>query len=108
MGVHTVIPRQAADGVARSDATPSNSAQNRSLYKARVPIYPKEVDGVYRHIKWAMMAVTLSIYYLVPWLRLHRGAGAPSQAVLVDLDHQRLYFFFLEIWPQEVGRHKCS
>lgn len=102
MGVHTVIPRQAADGVARSDATPSNSAQNRSLYKARVPIYPKEVDGVYRHIKWAMMAVTLSIYYLVPWLRWHRGAGAPSQAVLVDLDHQRLYFFFLEIWPQEV------
>ena len=49
-----------------------------------------------------MMAVTLGIYYLVPWLRWDRGAGAPHQAVLVDLAHERFYFFFIEIWPQEV------
>ena len=49
-----------------------------------------------------MMAFTLSIYYLVPWLRWDRGPDAPHQAVLVDLAHQRLYFFFIEIWPQEV------
>ncbi len=80
----------------------SNSAANRKLYKSRVPIYPKEVDGRFRHIKWAMMAFTLSIYYLVPWLRWDRGPSAPHQAVLVDLAHERLYFFFIEIWPQEV------
>jgi cytochrome c oxidase accessory protein FixG len=109
---HTVIPPassstvsasgMAADGVARSDAQASNSAANRKLYKSRVPIYPKEAEGRYRSIKWAMMAFTLSIYYLVPWLRWDRGAGAPGQAVLVDLERQRLYFFFIEIWPQEV------
>jgi cytochrome c oxidase accessory protein FixG len=49
-----------------------------------------------------MMALTLSIYYLVPWLRWDRGPGAPHQAVLVDMAHERLYFFFIEIWPQEV------
>ncbi len=92
----------AAEGVARSEAQASNSAANRKLYKSRVPIYPKEVDGIYRHIKWAMMAFTLSIYYLVPWLRWDRGPLAPHQAVLVDLAHERLYFFFIEIWPQEV------
>jgi cytochrome c oxidase accessory protein FixG len=110
MNVHTVIPRQeagagqvmAAEGVARSDAQASNSAANRKLYKSRVPIHPKEAEGRYRSIKWAMMAVTLSIYYLVPWLRWDRGPAAPGQAVLVDLAHQRLYFFFIEIWPQEV------
>ena len=44
----------------------------------------------------------MSIYYLTPWLRWNRGPGAPGQAVLVDLAHERLYFFFIEIWPQEV------
>jgi cytochrome c oxidase accessory protein FixG len=96
------VPALAAEGVARSDVEASNSAAYRNLYKARVPIYPKEVSGRYRNLKWAMMAFTLSIYYLVPWIRWDRGPDAPHQAVLVDMAHQRLYFFFIEIWPQEV------
>ncbi len=107
MTVHTAMPEDprngmAADGVARSDAQASNSAANRKLYKSRVPIYPKEVEGRFRSYKWAMMAFTLTIYYVTPWLRWDRGATAPDQAVLVDLTRQRLYFFFIEIWPQEV------
>src|SRR6266702_5521262 len=92
----------AAEGVARSDAAATNSASNRKLFKSRVRIHPKEAGGHYRSVKWAMMAITLSIYYLVPWLRWNRGANAPNQAVLVDLAHERFYFFFIEIWPQEV------
>ncbi|HZQ40179.1 MAG TPA: 4Fe-4S binding protein, partial [Rhizomicrobium sp.] len=107
MTMHTVVSRDkrpvlAAEGIIKSDAEATNSAVNRKLFKSRVPIYPKEAEGTYRSIKWAMMAVTLSIYYLVPWLRWNRGSGAPHQAVLVDLAHERLYFFFIEIWPQEV------
>jgi len=107
MTMHTAISRDkrpvlAAEGVIKSDAEATNSAANRKLFKARAPIYPKEAEGTYRSIKWAMMAITLSIYYLVPWLRWNRGTGAPHQAVLVDLAHERLYFFFIEIWPQEV------
>ena len=97
-----VVADMAAEGVLRSQAQASNSAAARKLYASRVPIYPKEVDGTYRNIKWAMMAVTLSIYYLTPWLRWNRGPAAPHQAVLVDMAHERLYFFFIEIWPQEV------
>ncbi len=111
MNVPTVItmrdpshsPVQAAEGVARSDDQASNSAANRRLYKSRVPIYPKEVGGLYRNLKWAMMAVTLTIYYLVPWIRWDRGPTLPNQAVLVDFAHERLYFFFIEIWPQEAA-----
>ena len=35
-------------------------------------------------------------------MRWNRGLGAPDQAVLIDLPNSRFYFFFIELWPQEV------
>jgi cytochrome c oxidase accessory protein FixG len=102
IGDASIAAGMAADGVARSDAQATNSASRRSLYKARVPIYPKLVHGKFRKIKWAVMAITLAVYYLIPWIRWDRGPSAASQAVLVDLARERFYFFFIEIWPQEV------
>ncbi|MEM8577756.1 MAG: cytochrome c oxidase accessory protein CcoG [Pseudomonadota bacterium] len=72
-----------------------------SLYAAREPIFPKRVSGRFRTLKWIIMAVTLGIYYLVPWLRWDRGPNLPDQAVLVDLAGRRFYFFWIEIWPHE-------
>lgn len=73
----------------------------KPLYAKRKDIFPRAVDGFYRRLKWAIMAVTLVIYYVTPWLRWDRGPYAPDQAVLVDLAHRRFYFFALEIWPHE-------
>lgn len=72
-----------------------------SLYEKRKAVYPKAVDGFFRRFKWAIMAVTLAIYYVTPWLRWDRGPYAPDQAVLVDLAHRRFYMFAIEIWPHE-------
>jgi cytochrome c oxidase accessory protein FixG len=72
------------------------------LYAARKRIYPQAVRGTYRRIKWAVLCVTLAIYYLLPFVRWYRGPSAPSQAVLIDFANSRFYFFFIEIWPQEV------
>lgn len=72
-----------------------------SLYAKRQPVYPKAVDGPFRRLKWLIMAVTLAIYYVTPWLRWDRGAYAPNQAVLVDLANRRFYFGPIEIWPHE-------
>ena len=72
------------------------------LYVARRKIYPKAVSGFYRSLKWKILIVTLAIYYFTPLIRWDRGPGAPDQAVLVDIAHNRFYFFFIEIWPQEV------
>jgi cytochrome c oxidase accessory protein FixG len=72
------------------------------LYEARRKIYPQKVKGTYRRIKWAILFVTLGIYYLMPFVRWDRGPNAPGQAVLIDLEGRRFYFFFIEIWPQEV------
>ena len=78
-----------------------NSQSEPQLYAAREKVMPKAVTGFFRTLKWRIMLVTLSIYYLTPWLRWDRGDGHPDQAVLVDMENRRFYFFFIEIWPQE-------
>jgi cytochrome c oxidase accessory protein FixG len=72
------------------------------LYAPRKKIFPQAVKGRFRTIKWVVLAITLGIYYFLPFIRWDRGPNAPDQAVLVDLPHRRFYFFFIEIWPQEV------
>ncbi|MBS9476758.1 cytochrome c oxidase accessory protein CcoG [Ancylobacter radicis] len=72
------------------------------LYESRRKIYPIAVHGTFRRIKWTLLIITLGIYYLLPFVRWDRGPNAPSQAVLVDLANGRFYFFFIEIWPQEI------
>ena len=87
--------------VDRIDVEAVNAKHKRELYKARVKIFPKRVSGAFRRLKWWIMAVTLGIYYVTPWLRWDRGPDAPDQAVLIDMARERFYFFFIEIWPQE-------
>ncbi|MEL6521876.1 MAG: cytochrome c oxidase accessory protein CcoG [Pseudomonadota bacterium] len=72
-----------------------------SLYAAREPVFPRRVRGPFRNLKWGIMAVTLAIYYITPWIRWDRGPNLPDQAVLVDLAGRRFYFFWIEIWPHE-------
>jgi cytochrome c oxidase accessory protein FixG len=72
------------------------------LYVARRKVYPQRVHGTYRTIKWIVLCITLGIYYALPFVRWNRGLNAPDQAVLIDLPNTRFYFFFIEIWPQEV------
>jgi len=72
------------------------------LYAAAAKIYPMKVSGTYRRLKWIILIVSLAIYYLLPFVRWHRGPNEASQAVLADFAHSRFYFFFIELWPQEV------
>ncbi len=98
----SVGPRHAAEGIERIEVEAVNKAARRQLYKKREQIYPKLVHGRFRALKWAFMAVALAVYYGLPWLRWDRGPGEPSQAVLVDFTGRRFYFFFIEIWPNEI------
>jgi len=75
--------------------------EDAPLYAARKRVYPQAVSGRFRTIKWAVLGVTLGIYYFLPFLRWYRGPNAPDQAVLIDFPSRRFYFFFIEIWPQE-------
>ena len=84
------------------DVRPVNKKENRSLFAKREKIQPKKARGSFRRLKWVIMGVTLAIYYITPWIRWDRGESGPDQAVLVDLARERFYFFFIELWPQEV------
>ncbi|HEY0854693.1 MAG TPA: cytochrome c oxidase accessory protein CcoG, partial [Devosia sp.] len=86
----------------RYDVEAVNAAKTRQpLYAPRKKIFPKRANGRFRRFKWLVMLVTLTIYYVTPWLRWDRGPYAPDQAVLIDLANMRFYFFSVEIWPQE-------
>ncbi|MGQ4273553.1 cytochrome c oxidase accessory protein CcoG [Terrihabitans sp. B22-R8] len=86
----------------KTDKTAAVSESGEVLYAPRTKIFPQSVRGKFRTIKWALLAITLGIYYILPFIRWDRGPTAPDQAVLVDLTNGRFYFFFIEIWPQEV------
>ena len=75
---------------------------NLKLFSKQKKIYPKRTWGKFRKIKWIVMFVTLAIYYLAPWIRWDRGINAPEQAILIDMPNRRAYFFFIDIWPQEI------
>lgn len=100
--VDAVAPgAKVAEGVERADVDAVNRSGERSMYQKRKRIHPKRAFGTFRRLKWIIMLVTLGIYYITPWLRWDRGFG-PDQAVLMDLPNRKFYFFFVEIWPQEI------
>jgi cytochrome c oxidase accessory protein FixG len=110
--VELVIDHRAKDQAKAAAAPPSEDKPRPPvddtpefeppLYAARRKIYPQSVHGTFRRIKWAVLIVTLAVYYFLPFVRWNRGPDAPDQAVLIDFPGRRFYFFFIEIWPQEV------
>jgi len=81
-----------------------NHAKTRAKATAAAgqPVVPQAVKGRVRRIKWAILLLTLSIYYVTPFIRWDRGPHAPDQAVLLDFANGRLYAFFVELWPQDL------
>jgi cytochrome c oxidase accessory protein FixG len=79
----------------------STTEEPQKLYAAREPVFPKRVYGYFRNLKWAVLIITLGIYYITPWIRWDRGPALPDQAVLLDLANRRFFFFWIEIWPHE-------
>lgn len=80
----------------------SETQDDLKLFAKQERIYPKRVSGQWRNYKWIAMVVCLAIYYAVPFIRWDRGPNAPDQAVLIDLERGRAYWFWIEIWPQEI------
>ncbi|MGE5504587.1 MAG: cytochrome c oxidase accessory protein CcoG [Actinomycetota bacterium] len=81
---------------------PAGPSQSDELYADTTKIHPRRVKGMFRKYKWWATSLLMLIWHLGPFLRWDRGPDAPSQAILLDLPGRRAYFFFIEIWPQEV------
>ncbi len=92
----------AAPGVAKVAVESRTEQRESPLYQGRVQVYPRDVRGTFRRVKWTALVVLLGLYWLLPWVRWDRGPAAPDQAVMIDMAGRRAYFFWVEIWPQEV------
>jgi hypothetical protein len=62
---------------------PGDQDDDGPLYAARKKIYTSDVKGIFRRIKWLILLVTLSIYYVLPFIRWDRGPNLPDQAFLL-------------------------
>lgn len=71
-------------------------------FEAKKRLYPQNVKGRFRKIKWLLNFFFLSFYFLSSFVRFDRGDLANNQAILIDLPNGHAYFFWIEIWPQEV------
>jgi len=71
-------------------------------FLAKKRLYPQLAKGRFRRLKNYLNLLFLSIYALTPFLRFDRGDHASNQAIMIDLPNSKAYFFFIEIWPQEV------
>lgn len=78
-----------------------SDADSQVLYQARIPIYPRSVKGRFRTLKWGILTLAYSVYFLLPWLRWERNAG-PDQAVLFDIADRKFYVFNLVMHAQDL------
>ena len=95
------LQRSIAGRAVRSADVPSPTTNGRSMRRAGRSIRSASTARSAAS-NGSVLFVTLGIYYLLPFVRWDRGPNAPDQAVLIDLPNRRFYFFFIEIWPQEV------
>ena len=68
-----------------------------SMYQKRTKIYARSVRGLYARLRWAIVALTQSVFFGLPWLDWNG-----RQAVLFDLDAPRFYIFGLVLQPQDL------
>ncbi|CCQ72124.1 cytochrome c oxidase accessory protein CcoG [Magnetospira sp. QH-2] len=89
--------------MADSNQTASNQPMTPPpLFAATQAIYPRDIKGTFRTVKWVALWVLLGIYYVFPWLKWTRGEGVTDQFLLLDMAGRRGYIGPIEIWPQEV------
>ncbi|MFT6333177.1 MAG: cytochrome c oxidase accessory protein FixG [Lentimonas sp.] len=71
-------------------------------FEKRQKTYPQNVKGKFRRIKNFTNLICLGIFFLFPFIRWDRGPSISNQAILIDIPDARGYFFFIEMWPEEV------
>ncbi|TVR98632.1 MAG: cytochrome c oxidase accessory protein CcoG [Rhodospirillales bacterium] len=96
------LPSSTAPADPGTAATPAPPPEKIKFFADREKIYPRNIHGTWRQVKWGVLGLLLALYYIGPWIRWDRGPGAPDQALLIDMPGRRAYFFAIEIWPQEV------
>ncbi len=59
-------------------------------------VYPRSISGVFARWRWVFVWLTQVVFYGLCWLPWHG-----RQAILLDIDKRKFYFFDLVLWPQD-------
>jgi len=79
----------------------SDQQEQIVLFEERIPIYPRSVQGRFRRLKWAILALAYGVYFILPWIRWQRESGA-GQAVMFDIHDRIFYLFGIIVNPQDI------
>lgn len=71
--------------------------QRQENFGPRHHIYVRKVSGFFQAFRQRMNFVFLAMFALTPWFQY-----GDHQAVLLDLELQRFYFWGLTLWPQDL------
>lgn len=69
----------------------------RSLYEAHKKVYPRDISGHFKNLRWLTIWITQIVFYGTPWLLWN-----DRQAVLLDISTHRFYIFGLVLYPQDL------
>ena len=59
-------------------------------------VYPRSISGTFARWRWVFVWLTQIVFYGLCWLPWHG-----RQAILLDIDKRKFYFFDLVLWPQD-------
>jgi len=66
-------------------------------YELQHKVYAKKVRGKFRNLRWAAAGLLLSIYFIVPWLKVDG-----RHPILFDVPGRKFYVLGSVYWPQDV------
>lgn len=74
-----------------------DTSKPRSLYESQPKIYPRDISGYFKNLRWLTIWITQIVFYGTPWLMWN-----DRQAVLLDISTHRFYIFGLVLYPQDL------
>ncbi len=77
-------------------AAPRRVIEIKPVIDPEAKVYPRSISGAYTHWRWILVWLTQIVFYGLCWLPWHG-----RQAILLDIDTRKFYFFDLVLWPQD-------
>ena len=68
----------------------------KPVFDPDAKVYPRSISGLFARWRWAFVWLTQIVFYGLCWLPWHG-----RQAILLDIDKRKFYFFDLVLWPQD-------
>ena len=68
----------------------------KPVFDPEAKVYPRSISGAYTRWRWIFVWLTQIVFYGLCWLPWHG-----RQAILLDIDTRKFYFFDLVLWPQD-------